>query len=259
MNKKELGSRIKSARKDKGWTQQQLAEASGLSKSSVSHIENGRSLPSVERLADLSGVLHVTTDLITTGKAPAKMSHDTQSMTMEEIATLCGAGKTTVRRWVDTACAKMAHLRAKMAHAFETKVAARFTLPETIAIIRAGGNETLADLLAQNANQGHKAPEPRESEGLSSRDKALIREIVSAIIPAITEAVNVKALPAPVSVRDSGRWLTRKEAADFLGMSNVTFAILMDQGKVKGHQLAEGTRAKYDRYELAKLLNEAED
>lgn len=50
------------------------------------------------------------------------------------------------------------------------------------------------------------------------------------------------------------RWLTRKQAAKFLGVSSVTFAKLMDQGRVTAHFLAEGTRGKYDKEELRKLL-----
>jgi hypothetical protein len=74
-------------------------------------------------------------------------------MTIKQIAELATSGETTIRRWAEKASAKMADISAKMAKARETSVAADFTLPETIAIIRAGGNDTLADLLAENAKK----------------------------------------------------------------------------------------------------------
>lgn len=83
-----------------------------------------------------------------------------EGMTIREIAELCGIGETTVRRWADTTSAEMADLRAKMAEAQETKKAARFTLEETLAIIRAGGKGLLADLLEQNARGGLPVPKP---------------------------------------------------------------------------------------------------
>ncbi len=79
-------------------------------------------------------------------------------MTIKEIADLATSGETTIRRWAEKASAKMADISAKMAKARETSVAAEFTLPETIAIIRAGGNDTLADLLEMNAKQEQAKP-----------------------------------------------------------------------------------------------------
>jgi transcriptional regulator with XRE-family HTH domain len=75
-------------------------------------------------------------------------------MTISQIAELCGVEERTVRRWLKRASDKMSGLSDKMSEAFKTKTPATFTLEETVAIIRAGGNETLADLLAQNAGQG---------------------------------------------------------------------------------------------------------
>jgi phage terminase Nu1 subunit (DNA packaging protein) len=81
-----------------------------------------------------------------------------KTMTIREIADLTGNGKATVQDWV----AKMngnnsisneirSSIAAKVTDAMKTKKAAEFTLLETVAIIRAGGNELLATLLEQNA------------------------------------------------------------------------------------------------------------
>lgn len=86
-------------------------------------------------------------------------------MTIKEIAEIASAGETTIRRWAEIASGKMAGLRAKMAGAQESKKPADFTLEETIAIIRAGGNETLADLLAQNAKE-KTTPKKKQVSGL---------------------------------------------------------------------------------------------
>lgn len=73
-------------------------------------------------------------------------------MTIKQIAELSEKSHQTVGRWVETAKSKMDSIRSKMDKA-NSRCPARFTLEETIAIVRAGGNQTLADLLLQNAQQ----------------------------------------------------------------------------------------------------------
>ena len=53
----ELGLRLRMARRTKGWTMKQLAEAAGCSESLLSKIENGRNLPSLPLLHRLVQVL----------------------------------------------------------------------------------------------------------------------------------------------------------------------------------------------------------
>ena len=53
----ELGLRLRMARRTKGWTMKQLAEAAGCSESLLSKIENGRNLPSLPQLHRLVQVL----------------------------------------------------------------------------------------------------------------------------------------------------------------------------------------------------------
>jgi predicted transcriptional regulator len=68
-------------------------------------------------------------------------------MTIKEIAELCGRAQSTIRNWITSA--NSAEISAKIADAQQAKKPANFTIEETIAIIRAGKNETLANLLAE--------------------------------------------------------------------------------------------------------------
>ena len=57
LSEQELGLRLRMARRTKGWTMKQLAEAAGCSESLLSKIENGRNLPSLPLLHRLVQVL----------------------------------------------------------------------------------------------------------------------------------------------------------------------------------------------------------
>ena len=57
-----FGERLAVFRQNDGMTQAELAEAVGVSVSTVGHIETGRTLPSVSLLVKLSRVLYRTTD-----------------------------------------------------------------------------------------------------------------------------------------------------------------------------------------------------
>ncbi len=71
-------------------------------------------------------------------------------MTIKEICNLTEKSHQTIGRWVEFAKSKMDTIKSKMDKANPNNPA-DFTLNETIEIIRAGGNNTLADLLFQNA------------------------------------------------------------------------------------------------------------
>lgn len=47
---KGLGKRIRAWRDQRGWTQEELAEMTGIQVSAISHFETGRRLPSFENL-----------------------------------------------------------------------------------------------------------------------------------------------------------------------------------------------------------------
>lgn len=59
-----VGERIRQTRKERGLTQEQLAEACGLSTSFVGHIERGTRILSVDTLYQISLQLKVSTDYL---------------------------------------------------------------------------------------------------------------------------------------------------------------------------------------------------
>lgn len=96
------------------------------------------------------------------------MNTTDKSMTLQEIADLMRTTPRTIRRWIenqrsDTLTERsdtLTDVRAKIDTARTTKKSATFTLEETLYIIRLGGNDTLADLLAANATQANTANLP---------------------------------------------------------------------------------------------------
>ncbi len=74
-------------------------------------------------------------------------------MTLNEIAKLTGKSKSTIWRWVESCSVMKQETYSKMEQAKITQKPANFTLDETIGIIRSGGNETLANLLKDNASK----------------------------------------------------------------------------------------------------------
>lgn len=62
LNYKLIGERIKSARLEKGLTQEQLAEKSGYTANHISHVEVGSTKLSLASLVSIANVLEVTPD-----------------------------------------------------------------------------------------------------------------------------------------------------------------------------------------------------
>ena len=54
-----FGERLRSARKDAGLTQRELAKRIGMESSSICNWEKGRSIPYVDTIGSICGVLHV--------------------------------------------------------------------------------------------------------------------------------------------------------------------------------------------------------
>lgn len=59
-----LSKRLKSVRKNKGLTQEELARCVKTTKGTISNYENGHSTPSNEMLKDLADALNTTTDYL---------------------------------------------------------------------------------------------------------------------------------------------------------------------------------------------------
>lgn len=68
----DMGNRISKRRKELNMTQEQLAEAVGVSIQSVSCFENGKKAIRPENLSNLCDVLDVSTDYILRGKKSSK-------------------------------------------------------------------------------------------------------------------------------------------------------------------------------------------
>jgi y4mF family transcriptional regulator len=67
-----VGQRIKDRRAELGWTQEQLAQKAGISKSFLSELENGKRSVSADNLLDLARALGVSLDYLMTGKEMEK-------------------------------------------------------------------------------------------------------------------------------------------------------------------------------------------
>jgi putative transcriptional regulator len=63
-------NRVKELRNARGWTQQQLADAVGVSRQSINSIERNRYVPSLELALTFGRVFAVSTDDIFTLEAP---------------------------------------------------------------------------------------------------------------------------------------------------------------------------------------------
>jgi transcriptional regulator with XRE-family HTH domain len=62
-----VGERIKRRRGELGWTQYQLAQRAGISKSFLSDLENGKRSVSADNLLDIAQVLNLSLDYLMTG------------------------------------------------------------------------------------------------------------------------------------------------------------------------------------------------
>lgn len=68
MNQFEIGKFIAQMRKEKGMTQEELAEIMGVTDKSVSRWENGKTLPDISLLVELSEVLNISLGELLKGK-----------------------------------------------------------------------------------------------------------------------------------------------------------------------------------------------
>ncbi len=57
--------RLAAMRAEKGWSQQELADASGLNVNSIARYENGSNLPGLEAICNLATALNCSLDVLT--------------------------------------------------------------------------------------------------------------------------------------------------------------------------------------------------
>lgn len=67
-----LAERIQRLRKQQGMSQEDMADALGVSRQAVSKWESGQSIPDVDRIIQLSDYFHVTTDYLLKGSVQEK-------------------------------------------------------------------------------------------------------------------------------------------------------------------------------------------
>ncbi|HEX7183425.1 MAG TPA: helix-turn-helix transcriptional regulator [Thermoanaerobaculia bacterium] len=65
---REIGSRIVRLRKERGWSQAELARRLNVHRSRVSHWERGIHMPALETLSDLSALFGITLDFLVSGQ-----------------------------------------------------------------------------------------------------------------------------------------------------------------------------------------------
>lgn len=63
----DLGKRIQTARKEKGLTQEELAEKVGVGNSHISHVETGKAVPSFALVVNIMNALGLTPDELICG------------------------------------------------------------------------------------------------------------------------------------------------------------------------------------------------
>jgi len=65
--RRQVGRNVKRIRKERGWSQEELAFESGLHRTYISGIERGARNPTIVVLAKLASTLHVTVDQLVKG------------------------------------------------------------------------------------------------------------------------------------------------------------------------------------------------
>ena len=87
---KVVGKRITEGRRAKGMTQMALADALGISYQAVSSWENGRTMPDISKLPEISEILDISVDELLGKDSPAvqaALTNDTEiTLTPEDIA-----------------------------------------------------------------------------------------------------------------------------------------------------------------------------
>lgn len=97
-----IGRRVAQARKDRGWTQEQLSEAVGLEPVSLSRLETGDRAMLLSTLASIARVLNVSLgDLVDVAKEPAPLVHSRVELELLRLfAALSDSQKEAMLRFV---------------------------------------------------------------------------------------------------------------------------------------------------------------
>lgn len=102
----EFKDRLRKAREEKGLSQAQLAEKTGLQPSAISHFEAGRRAPSFDNLRSLADALGITTDHligreqrgVAAGPVAEKLFRHAGEMTQRDLESLAEFAETLARK-----------------------------------------------------------------------------------------------------------------------------------------------------------------
>ena len=82
---KTIGMRIRECRKETGMSQEELADAAGVSRQAVSKWESEQSIPDLDKVVILSEIFEVTTDYLLKGIEPvAEKDHKTMADVVDQ-------------------------------------------------------------------------------------------------------------------------------------------------------------------------------
>jgi transcriptional regulator with XRE-family HTH domain len=107
MQNKTLGTKIKSLRLHKGWTQADLAKTLGCTQGIITAYENGRKKPSIEKIGHIAQVLGATVDELlssntkTTRKSEKKAKSPKLWKRFEQVDRLPPADKRAIFKMID--------------------------------------------------------------------------------------------------------------------------------------------------------------
>ena len=154
-----LGTLVKKARAEKGWTQAQLAaKIKGMSASDIGKIERGEKIPDTEQIRTLAKTLGVTqTSLLNAakGKASGAKTSSAKTGSAKTSSAKKGSGKTAASKTSVTVTAeekKMLQLYRKADDA--TKAAVEKLLSASASVTSATGSDNvLGDLLGSVLGQ----------------------------------------------------------------------------------------------------------
>lgn len=98
-----IADRIQSLRKSKGMSQEELADAVGVSRQAVSKWESEQATPDLDKVVIMSDIFEVTTDYLLKGIEPVKMDdHKTMADVIDQKVLTKKNGKRakTIIKWV---------------------------------------------------------------------------------------------------------------------------------------------------------------
>lgn len=102
MDYKDLGARVRAARRQQSLTQEELAEKMGISASFLGHIERGTRVASLETLVSVCNVLHVTPEYLLSASLhsfDASMPDGLSEGDRAKLSEFLRLAQDTVRNW----------------------------------------------------------------------------------------------------------------------------------------------------------------